>query len=29
VYGVDVEVLRHPSGRRVLVPVGRRGPDRA
>jgi iron complex transport system ATP-binding protein len=25
VYGVDVDVLRHPSGRRVLVPIGRSG----
>jgi iron complex transport system ATP-binding protein len=23
VYGVDVDVFRHTSGRRVLVPVGR------
>jgi iron complex transport system ATP-binding protein len=29
VYGVDVDVLRHPSGRRILVPVGRSEPGRA
>jgi ABC-type cobalamin/Fe3+-siderophores transport system ATPase subunit len=24
-YGVDVDVVRHASGRRVLVPTGRSG----